>query len=509
MKAISRAILALLLAPLFYSHSYALPEEAVFGLKQSSMDYKRIEMEQWLETRLSDTVVRFVPQEKFAIYADIEFKSGKKKTSRVSRVKLSKLGTVQTIVHNRREAPKNGLFGKVQTLKLTLVVDKTVEAETVDSMLEVMRERVPVIEAKNIETSVLRMTPPGQGIMGWWKEVRGFLATILLAGIFCFTIIYVLRKTQVRGQLQATPINTYESNGNESSNKNVFTSPSPLQDMIEHRKPRDPAFSILPKTRESIQFKRIRTAFRSLGVEECVELANRDLKLASIMEMALPSDKAHKVFSLLTDVRRKEIIQENMKWDEAWVQDNAMHIIEQVKSFKTGLKESEGRSAGSIATYIEQVGPASGEEDIYQELIDSEQFDVMEQVAKMVLPNELVMEVPNEFIWVCLQRIDFRQRVELIAHCEENIRKKFLTVIQKHDTKSKMIFDKEVKQAMGNIDQMNRSENLNHLWGQYVRVVRDAYNNNPDLQRRMLAKIDKWLHKKTNGMVGQHGQKSA
>ncbi|MCB0386751.1 MAG: hypothetical protein KDD43_15260, partial [Bdellovibrionales bacterium] len=360
--------LALLLLLLFSTvtsgRSLAVvPEEASFGLKQDSAEWKRLEMENWLVHKLSDELARFVPREHFTVYADVTFKPPHRRVVSVTKVNLAKFGQVATVVRGEKQRPELGAFDKISRLQLTLVVSKEVDQSTVKAMTEILKARVPVVDQARIFTKTYSMKAPPPNLQAWIRELKPFLLLALGLALGGYLILLILQRVKISWSWNISPkpieVKTSSYEASQSTNEGwasqlppatpleVLTDPvvtkAALREDFPEALEMGAANSLVATNDHHIRLRKLRNILLSLSVAESAAAAKSDANVGAVMGLLLPASRSREILSRLSDVDKKKVYKASLHWSETRVANEAVGIAEQIKTFrKTQVDVTKG-----------------------------------------------------------------------------------------------------------------------------------------------------------------------
>ena len=510
------------------SQSFAVvPEEATFGLKQDSTEWKRLEMEEWLVFKLSEELARFVPREHFTVYADVTFKAPGRRVVSVTKVNLSKFGQVATVVRGERVRPELGAFDKVSKLQLTLVVSKEVDQSTVKAMVDILKARVPVIDRERIFAKTYRMKAPPQNLQAWIRELKPFLMLALGLALGGYLLLLILQRVRISWSWNITPRPQAERARPRDHHEGVnhdgwvghlppatpleaLTDPVVTKSAIREDFPEGlemgAANSLVATNDHHIRLRKLRNILLSLSVAESAAAAKADANVGAVMGLLLPPSRSREVLARLSEVDKKKVYKASLHWSEARVAQEAVGIAEQIKTFrKTQVDVTKG-GHHALATYVEQIG-AEGEESFYQNLIETGRCEDLAVVAHWVPPSTILEQVDDEVLFGFWTRLHLKDRMELLAYADRELADRLMQKLEHKDFAKKAHFEQRVARLRKELDPSRRSEMAYVAWNRLLAVARAAYRQSPELQEKLRGAIDSWLWNRTKGVVGVQAKK--
>lgn len=524
MKLLIGALLNILLVSSFSAQGL-VPEEATFGLKQDSTEWKRIEMEEWMVTKLSSELERFVPREHFAVYADVMFKAPEARVVSVTEVHLAKFGQVATVVRGERSRPELGAFDKISRLDLTLVVSQDISESTVQAMLDVLKARVPVVDKARIATKMYRMSRPPATLQSWVREVQPLLLLAVGLGVVGMILILLLQRVRVSWSWNMAPAERSEStaleaSGNETENWAGNHPPKiPLEALVDSNVKTSAVREDFPEADSlaeanalvdthdhHVRIRKLRNILLTLSVAECAQAAKADPHLAAVMSLILPASRTREILARLTESERKQVYKTSLGWSEKRLADEAVGIAEKIKGFRRQRVDETNGGYHALATYVEQMG-AQGEDDFYQSLIETGRCQDLAVIAHWVPPSAIIENVSDELLFGFWTRLHLKDRLELLAYADIELSQRLLKKIEHKDFSKKAHFEHRMVRLRQALDPSRRSEMAYVAWNRLLAVARNAYRQSTELQAQLHDDIDAWLWTRTKGVVGVQPKK--
>ena len=507
----------------FYSINVsAVREEATFGLEQNSKEWKKAELEDWLATKISTDLLQFVPGELFKVYVNALYKTPGGNQKKITNVNLTMIGTVATLVSQEQSKPQLGLFDRVSKLEVTLVVSDGVPQKTVDAMVTMISQRVPVLSKDKIETAVVRLDRPSLTFIAWLKEFKGVLLTVALFGLLLFALVQLLQKVKFKGSFQIGPMREAvdqqpvknESappymtpvemivNGHELKDQYTPTLPVGAQTVVENQ----PIESLLPETEKSLKLRKIRSSLLTMKISDCVQMAKQDYELGAIAINLLDVDRAAKIVRQLSSEEKKSVIEKTLNWNSDLVSKASEKYIEKIKSYQTPI-ENLPQISKKLAVYLDQVGPEA-EEKVFNELLAKGEFEKFAAMVRDAIPTQLLSFVPGEVLKVTLTHLSHDDRLELLAFAPADLQEKIWENLPDTTKNVKSIIKKDVERRRSDI---RLGDPVPHqALGRLVCKIREALRKNVNWSESVRPHIEGWIYTKTKGVEGRpHVKKAA
>lgn len=528
-----RTLTAFLILSFFMSLAHvaeAAPSVASFGVTQGSKEWKEQELEEWFKWRISKDLAQFIEPELFNVFVEVTMLNSSNSVRRVSNVNLSMFGTVASLVKQTRANPRKGLFGQVHRLDVTLVAAESLNATTVEGMLKVIRKNIPMIKQDKIHTSVVKIDPPGLGLLGWIRELKGLIGVLLVLGLVLWVAKSVLKQVKFQGtiRLGAQPVSAQGVSivpdamktkiPGAPTHKPVSEGPIaglvPLEllgqgyEVTEEVETEDMPEDLLEKsmledTEVAIELRKIRSLLLGMSIDECVNVCKADPYLGAVVSTLLTPDKATKVTARLLPDDRKKMIAATMEWDSAKVAQNAKSIVENIKRFKFGKVES-GKLGERMSVYLDQVGP-DGEEKVFEELLSGGRHTDFAWLVRDALPTALLEHVPDELIASVLTHISYEDQVEILAFSPQNISDRVWKLVPMSSLQVKSLVESDVQKKR---NEVQYGDPVSHgSLGILMRVVRKALRTNREWFAHVEPHVEDWIFSRTQGAEGKkHGQ---
>lgn len=519
------AILLNLLIVSAFSAQALIPEEATFGLKQDSTEWKRIEMEEWLVNKLSNELERFVPRQHFTVYADVVFRAPEARVVSVTEVHLAKFGQVATVVRGERSRPELGVFDKISRLDLTLVVSQDISEATVQAMLDILKARVPVVDKSRIATKMYRMSQPPASLQTWVRELQPMLLLAVGIGLMGLMLILLLQRVRVSWSWNVAPVERSESRGVDTQaeeseswagnhppkvplealvDTNVRT--AAVRDDFPEADSLGEANALVDTHDHHVRIRKLRNILLTLSVAECARAAKADPHLAAVMGLVLPASRTREIMARLTEAERKQIYKTSLGWNEKRLADEAVGIAEKIKGFRREKVDESKGGFHALATYVEQIG-AQGEDGFYQGLIETGRCQDLAVIAHWVPPSAVLENVNDDLLFGFWTRLHLKDRLELLAYADVELSNRLLKKIEHKDFAKKAHFEHRMVRLRQALDPSRRSEMAYVAWNRLLAVARSAYRQSTELQAQLHDDIDAWLWNRTKGVVGVQPKK--
>jgi hypothetical protein len=490
-----------------------------FGVVQGSKDWKEQQLEEWLVWQTSKDLAQFVSPELFNVYVDIEMKNERNTIRTVSNVNLSMFGTVAKIVKRDVPKPNQGLFGQIAKMDVTLVVADRVHQSTVDAMVQIIRKRVPFVEPHRITASVVKVDPPSLGVVGWLREMKNIIGSLLFLGVLFVGVSYLLKNAKFHGVIRigTSPVEAKEvtvAGGTAlvpGATKAVMlpmellSQGFTLEDVpeVEGDEPSDLDKTMLAETETALELRRIRTLLLGMSIEECINVCRSEAFLGAIVTTLLTPEKARKVTSRLSPEVKHKIVLETVKFKPAEVARDAKGIIDRIKLHKYE-KVSEKGLKERLSVYLDQVGP-EGEEKVFDELLKTGRTSDFAWLVRDALPTRLLEYVPDALIKSVLSHMPYNDQVEILAFSPKEIVDRVWRLLPTNTLGRRALVEADVTQRQKSVQ---FGDPVSHqALGILLTVVREALRTNQEWYNFVKPHVEQFIFQRTKGLEGSsHGR---
>lgn len=522
-------LFSILLCVMGLSKSYALPDEAAFGVAQNSRAWQQAELEEWLVVRITKDISQFVSPEYFKVYANVEYKNLNRSGVRSQSINLPMLGTVATITSHERSRPEMGIFDKIAKVDVTLIVSEHVQQSTVDAMTMIMKKKVPVIDQSRVETNVVRVERPQMGFVDWLKEFKWTIALVLVFGMLMYGLSQLLQKVKFRGAWHFGPLHAaknsivnrgadfvqkFRSSDHESQDSLVAQSQA-VAPAASGDRPNSMAAAAsnhvavsndIAAHAKAISKRGFENWLNVMSVRDLIKMSKSDAELAAVVALHATKDKSARVMQALTLDEKKSVMELSQKWSQVVPTTLEAALTDKIRTFHAKIYALP-TSHDDLLKYFEAAGLEQAE-SIYAELLTQKDHTLFKSLAQVSLPMDLLQQVPQDCVKAVVSQMPYSDRVDVLAFGPFELQTKIWNALPESLKKTEGMMRAEVKR-MQSESNVHHEAAMKSLW-RFANKIRMALRTNKVWSQEMESHVSKWVESRIrSAKESGHGKKVA